>query len=208
LATEWGDIIDAQAINPQFVNTTIFFKMLLVPGIQGAVAAVLGVFLFSPGKPENFTKTFSFAIACGLAFPVYIQKASEMAHSTSNQLINAAAIEDMQTAYSQIQTGNIDSEDTLKRLNRSAALLSKLNYPKDIVKLPLVVADSLSSGRLNAGELAQVSSEAQALSLNYGWNNVHNQSNLSTTDFANFNKALNEKINKEELTTERNEGKK
>lgn len=69
------------------VNFPMLRELVFEPTILGSIAALLGVFLFTAAAPESRTKMFVFSIACGLAFPTWLQNAGSLSDDARNRIV-------------------------------------------------------------------------------------------------------------------------
>jgi len=114
----------------EIINTTGFFnfhfiwEMLFVPSLMGGIAAILGVYLFSPSMPDKKARAFAFAIACGLAFPTWIAKTGSLAEEAQSHVLSSIAQDTQNELNKIINSGTPEFEVIAKQLNELGDLAS------------------------------------------------------------------------------------
>ena len=99
-----------------------WWDVIFLPSVKGAVAAFLGVYLFSPGKPDSITKTCAFAIACGLAFPGVLENAKTIGQNAGQQAARSHAKALEKNIQTKLQTEGLTGSDIATDLVRLAEI--------------------------------------------------------------------------------------
>ncbi|GAB1262172.1 AgmX/PglI C-terminal domain-containing protein [Aurantivibrio plasticivorans] len=116
-------VINAWSViqNLGLFSGAFWWDIVILPSLKGAVAAFLGVFLFSPGKPEDKVKTCAFAIACGLAFQTILESGAALGENVGKQAAKAHAKSIEKRLLSNIDNGEqMTPEKVSQSLNNIA----------------------------------------------------------------------------------------